>query len=252
MWRDTARFIRCAKKSFEFAPPVQEYGLAVPGAPLTAEQGERFHLVRADESAEIVPQIQSLDELAELPRGDGSAGTVACLNILQHVADPAAVAAEMIRILAPGGILLICSCTGGRAAANLDLLWRPAPHAFQRLLAPLEATLIGWQGRESDPHSLYAVGCKAPVAPKYLAGVNQFLKMFRQALSQEERAVSWVERAREWIARLSGRSTGGRARPDYYHSQFVMHAPVDGQLPHELFADCLQLDGTGSRLDLSR
>ncbi len=253
MWQDTIRFVRCAKKAFEFTPPVHEYGLAVGGAPLgSGEQGEHFRPAQPDDSADGELQVQSLDDLAQLPYQDGSAGTVACLNILQHVTDPGAVAEEMIRLLSPGGILLVCSCTGGRTATNMDLLWRPAPHAFQRLLAPLEATLVGWQGRDGDPHSLYAIGCKAPVTPKYLAGANQFLHRFRQTLAQEQRAVPWLEKTREWLARLSGRSTSGRARADYYHSQFVMHAPVDGESHHELLAGCLQPDNLGSRLDLTQ
>jgi SAM-dependent methyltransferase len=249
MWHDTIRFVRCAKKSLEFPPPVHEYGLA---ALASSEQGEHLCPADLDEPADCESRFQSLDDLAQLPYQDGSAGTVACLNVLQHVADPGAVAEEMIRLLAPGGIFLVCSCTGGRTPANMGLLWRPAPHAFQRLLAPLEATLIGWQGREGDPHSLYGLGCKAPVTPIYLAGVNQFLSHFRQALTQEQRAVPWLERAREWLARLSGRSTSGRARTDYYHSQFVMHAPVDARFHHDLLANCLQPDNIGSRLDLTQ
>jgi SAM-dependent methyltransferase len=253
MWHDTIRFVRCAKDAFELPAPVHEFGLNALGAPLVTTEEPGSHLPEpSDDGPEDVSRIQPLDEMAQLPYQDGCAGTVACLNVLQHVTDPAAVAAEMIRLLAPGGILLVCSCTGGRSGANADLLWRPAPHAFQKLLAPLEATLIGWQGREGDPHSIYALGCKAPVSPKYLAGANRFLRDFRQTLAREQQAVPWLEKAREWLARISGRPTTGRARADYYHSQFVMHAPLDAQLHHDVLANCLQMPQLGSRIDLTQ
>ena len=253
MWHDTNRFIRCVKEAFEFPSPVHEYGLDIADAPLaTIERTEPVRPHGACDPAANGPQLHPLDESAKLPHEDGSAGTVACLNIFQHVADPAAVAHEMIRVLTPGGVFLACSCTGGLPANNVHLLWRPAPHAFQRLLAPLEATLIGWQGREGDPHSIYAIGCKAPVTPRFLAGVNQFLTTFRQALARQQHAVPWIETAREWLARISGRPSTGRGRADYYHSQFFMHAQVDAQFQHDALVDCLQLGKIGVRLDLTR
>ncbi|MHB8900349.1 MAG: class I SAM-dependent methyltransferase [Thermoguttaceae bacterium] len=252
MWHDTRRFVRCAKEAFDFPPPVHEYGLAAAGQPLVAPRSETAPRPRdLGESPDKAPHLQPLEELAELPHDDGSVGTVACLNIFQHVTDPGTVAREMIRVLAPGGVFLVCSCTGGQGVDNSDLLWRPAPHAFQRLLAPLEATLIGWQGREGNPHSIYAIGCKAPVTPLFLAGTNQFLKTFRQSLASRQRATPWTEKARQWISQICGRPTTGRGRADYYHFQFFMHAQVDAQFQHDLLANCLQIDKIGGRLDLS-
>lgn len=252
MWHDTIRFVRCVKHAFELPPPVHEYGLASLGTPFVT--GDRHVDTAGDsnDSVDGVSHVQPLDDLAHLAQKDGCAGTVACLNVLQHVTDPGAVAAEMIRLLAPGGILLVCSCIGGRSAADANVLWRPAPHAFQKLLAPLEATLIGWQGREGDPHSIYALGCKAPVPPPYFAGANQFLKGFRQALDRERLAVPWFMKARDWLARLAGRTTTGRAQRDYYLSQFVLHAPVEQGFRHELLANCLQMPKAGSRIDLTQ
>ena len=251
MWQDTIRFVRCVKNTVELPLPVHEFGANASGTPLVPpEVREKSKFEPESKAVEGGPRVQPIEDMASLPFRDNCAGTVACLNILQHVTDPGAVAGEMIRLLKPGGILLVCSCTAGRTAANPDLLWRPAPHAFQKLLASLEATLVGWQGREGDPHSIYALGCKAPVNADYVAGANRFLRSFRKALAREQRAVPWLEKAREWLARLSGRVTSGRARSDYYRTQFVMHTPVDGQFQHEVLANCLELSQSGSRLDL--
>lgn len=48
-----------------------------------------------------------LGEMSHLPLPDGGVGCVVCNMVLHHAADPAAVLAEIRRVLAPGGILLL-------------------------------------------------------------------------------------------------------------------------------------------------
>lgn len=248
MWHDTMRFVRCVRQTFDLQGPVHEYGTASAAAALAAGRPP------ADaDNATAAPgrcdETHSFDDLAHLPFAGGCAATVACLNVLQHAAEPGAVVAEMIRLLAPGGVLLLCICTGGRQRDS-GLLWRPAPHAFQTLLAPLEATLIGWQGPEEDPHSIYAIGAKAPVAPAFLASANRFLRDFREALDHDRQAVTWTERVLQWLVRWSGKSSNGRACRDYYQWRFVLYAPVGADFRHEMLAACFQSKSTGLRLDL--
>lgn len=48
-----------------------------------------------------------LGEMTHLPLSDGSVGCVVANMVLHHAADPAAVLAEIRRVLAPGGLLLL-------------------------------------------------------------------------------------------------------------------------------------------------
>lgn len=248
MWHDTNRFVRCVKQTFELQGPVHEYGMATAPAPFADSANQ---LPDAEDSTGVQERsnrTESLDDLAHLPFAGGSAGTVACLNVVQHTAAPGAVVAEMIRLLAPGGVLLLCSCTGERPT-DAELLWRPAPHAFQTLLAALEATLIGWQGPEGEPHSIYAIGAKAPVAPGFLASANRFLKTFQESLDHQRQSVPWLERVRAWFGRWSGKPLTGRACRHYYQWRFVLHAPIDADFRYEMLAPCLQPKKAGLRFD---
>ncbi len=248
MWHDTIRFVRCVRETFDLRGPVHEYGMATLAAPLAATGNLSADAEAEGANARRADWTESLDDLTHLPFASGTAGTVACLNVLQHAAEPGAVAAEMIRLLAPGGVLLVCSCTGGQAA-SADLLWRPAPHAFQTLTAPLDATLIGWQGPEGNPHGIYAIGAKAPVSPAFLASLNRFLRLFRESLDHDRRAVSWIERVRAWLARWSRKSATARASRDYYQWRFVLHTPLAADFRHEMLAACFEPKKIGLRLD---
>src|SRR6185436_18728119 len=60
-------------------------------------------------------------DLAALPFPDGSFSLVTCQTVLIHVADVRAALAELLRVLAPGGLLLLAEPNNlaGRAAGLL-------------------------------------------------------------------------------------------------------------------------------------
>jgi SAM-dependent methyltransferase len=60
-----------------------------------------------------------------LPLPDGSATGMLCMHVLYHVPDPAAAVAELARVRAPHGTVLIASNAAGDKA-ELDALWRAA------------------------------------------------------------------------------------------------------------------------------
>ena len=51
--------------------------------------------------------LTQADVQAGLPYPDGRFGAVVCEQLLEHVPDPEAVAREMVRVLAPGGLLVV-------------------------------------------------------------------------------------------------------------------------------------------------
>ena len=99
-----------------------------------------------DEAARLMPAIQfhQVDSLDRLPAQDAQFDCVMTFTVLQHLIDLVAsrVAAEIVRILRPGGHLLICeetdashragtvddpngTCTIGRTVGQYESLVRP-------------------------------------------------------------------------------------------------------------------------------
>jgi SAM-dependent methyltransferase len=60
------------------------------------------------EAARRFPWVQILEgDAAALPIGDGAVDAVVMLDVLEHVAEPSAVLAEVHRVLRPGGVLVL-------------------------------------------------------------------------------------------------------------------------------------------------
>jgi SAM-dependent methyltransferase len=57
------------------------------------------------------PDIRS--DITTIPVPDGSFGAVLCVSVLEHVPDPVAALAELARVLAPGGTLLLTAPFSG-------------------------------------------------------------------------------------------------------------------------------------------
>jgi hypothetical protein len=147
---------------------------------------------------------------------------------------------EMVRILSPGGTLLICVPGAATPAGRESGDWRLTPRGLERLLAGMEARLLGWQGDESFPHTLYGIGFKPPLGNAVVPGTNRFLERFPARLDLLARRIGWRRRLKESLAaRVSGRPEARRWR-DYYKLRFAVHFPIDGTLHDELPRSCLR------------
>ncbi len=91
------------------------------GARLLAEGGAREVLGVDIAQAVLEAVAPTMPESVRLAPGDvraldlqdGSFDLVVCFEVIEHVADPAAVLDELVRVLAPGGLLLISSPNRG-------------------------------------------------------------------------------------------------------------------------------------------
>lgn len=121
-------------------------------------------LVALDGSDAVVAAARNLDgvpnacvlraDLRNAPLGEGSFGFISCLGVLHHLTDPEEGFRALVRLLAPGGTLLIYLYSrptklGVRsvslaAAGALRRLTTRIPHRVTRLVsAPISAVLYG-------------------------------------------------------------------------------------------------------------
>src|SRR5919107_191601 len=82
-----------------------------------------------------------------IPLLDGSVDAVVARNCLDHVADPAAVLAEVVRVLRPGGTLILNVDVDGEATAD-------EPHVFtaEDVRRPVPPPPVERERSVADPH----------------------------------------------------------------------------------------------------
>lgn len=92
------------------------------------EQRPDFIALGLDISAGILADVQSpavVADAAALPVASGSARAVLAMHMLYHVDDLGRVLAEVVRVMAPGGVFVV-STNGRDDKAELDELWAAA------------------------------------------------------------------------------------------------------------------------------
>ncbi|MFH1922841.1 MAG: methyltransferase domain-containing protein [Planctomycetota bacterium] len=271
-------FLGSVSEAFPLAEPIYEFGYG-PGFDATGGQMPKAALPGKGHLAcrEAEPAVvERLEDLARLPFPDGAARTVIAIHALERTFEPHRAVEEMIRILAPGGILVLSSQSAAQSPESANRYWHPTPGAIQRLLAGLEATLIGWQGDDGNPHTLFGIAAKPPVAEAFFAGAGRFLDGFQKRLDEiAARAGWWPRLKRRLMEWKQGRQPGDTGVPfsqtaqrnfkaekriaisprsagSSHKAQFVLHLPVPDRLKHRLLASCLPEENLGTRLDTTQ
>jgi len=136
--------------------------LAHPAARMVAIDREEGFLddARARASARgLADRITYQQGLAEqLPFPDGHFDAVTCQTVLMHATDAAAVLAEMMRVLAPGGLLLIAEPDNLVNAVSPDRgLENPS---LEEALAQVELQMVCAKGKLALGHGDETIGSK--------------------------------------------------------------------------------------------
>ena len=88
------------------------------------------------------PGVDLIGDAHRLPFGDATVDTIVCTEVFEHLLDPPAAAREMIRVLRPGGRLVLttrfCFPLHDRPAD----FWRFTPYTLAHLFAPLRPTVV--------------------------------------------------------------------------------------------------------------
>jgi len=107
-------FLRAAPQKFQFH--------ALDTSPHMLAEAQRTY---RDEGIEA---SLHLGDVRTLPFDSGSLDVVLSAHVLEHLADPQAALSEMIRVLRPGGLLLIVGTKASPASLPIQMLWRT--HGF--------------------------------------------------------------------------------------------------------------------------
>jgi len=104
------------------------------------------------------PGVDRVERLEALAFADGWAGTVLCLNVLEHAWDFRQGMEEIRRVTAPGGLALVTTVFEFHVHAYPEDYWRFTPRAMERLLAGFPSVLFGRQGHPKTPRLVFALG----------------------------------------------------------------------------------------------
>jgi SAM-dependent methyltransferase len=222
-------FVAAAAESFRLAGPVYEFGsYIVPGQEAIGDLRPLFprcEYVGCD--MREGPGVDRIEDLGHLTLEDESVSTIICVETLEHVFEVRRAVDEMLRVLAPGGMILISTPFNFYLHNYPGDYWRLTPSCLGRLLEPLGATVVGWQGVESFPHTVFALGCKDPVPRDFAARADRFSAAFNMWLRQAAAAEPFAKKLKRWtLGRL--RSKGERRRErDYHRAEFITSCRAD-------------------------
>ena len=112
------------------------------------------HLVAFDPSSSAVVAARNLAplpntsvfqaDLHQAPFADGAFGMVVCIGVLHYVPDPAAGFRDVVRLLAPGGTLLLSVYSRPEAAGGARDLGLRAARAVRRVSPRVPHRLLRW------------------------------------------------------------------------------------------------------------
>jgi SAM-dependent methyltransferase len=223
--RDNVRaFVAAAAAEFEMPGPIYEFGsFIVPGQEAIGDLRPLFpdrEYVGCD--MREGPGVDRVEDISQLSLADESVPTIVCVETLEHVFEVRRAVDELLRVLAPGGMIVITTPFNFYLHDYPGDYWRLTPPCLQGLLAPLAATVVGSQGVEKFPHTVLALGCKAPVPGDFAARTERFIARFQAWLQAVKEAEPRGRRFKRRIVSLV-RSKGERRRErDYYDARFVV------------------------------
>jgi SAM-dependent methyltransferase len=189
-------------------------------------------------------------EMDRLPLADAAAETVLCIGTPEYGWRPYQASEEITRVLAPGGALLICASVAG-AGPEQTPYWHLTPRSAERLLVGMAATLVGWQGADPFPHTIYGIGFKPPLRGTVPEGTSRFLAGFQARLDASAARAGWHRRLKDFLTAWTQSRSRRRHRRDYNKIQFAVHLSVDPDQKHNVLESCLPDQRTGTRLDLT-
>jgi SAM-dependent methyltransferase len=171
------------------------------------------------------PGVDRVEDVSAISLPDGSAGTVLCIETFEHVFEVRRAFDEVYRVLQPGGVFVITSPLNFRIHGYPDDYWRMTPNCLRRLMSPYAVRVSGFQGHRSFPHSVMAVGIKAPAPADAAARVQKLVASYHDWLKEASARLPAAVKVRRALSQLY-RSKGERHQiAGYYSADFTIDLP---------------------------
>jgi len=236
MCEEIRAFVASAAEAFRLRGPVYRFVCGSAGD----LQRRRVLPESLGELGCVDVQVCDAAESPRLPFPDGAARTALCFGTLEFAFEPQHFVAEMTRILAPGGALLLATSPQPPEPKPMPGYWRLTPRSVERLLAGTSATIVGWRAVEAPPQRIYGIGFKPPGAA-VTRGINCFLRDFQTRLDELSPPRGRWQRLKRVLA--PSKQTDGKL-------EFTVHLRVEHNCRHDLLKDHLDDQPTGGRIDL--
>jgi len=252
--RDNVRmFVQIAAEAFALRGPIYEFG-----SYLVEGQEEQADLRPLFAGQQYIgcdmrpgPGVNRVEDLAALTLADGAAQTILCLETLEHVFEIGRAAEEMIRVLAPGGVILLAAPLDFHIHDHPSDYWRLTPSCLTRLLSPLDAQLVGWQGSARFPHTVFGIAARAPVPAGFARAAGRFVQGMQQRAAGAAAREGWQRRVKRWGASWFINKSEHVRRREYHRVEFVLDLPHGHDWRQELLQLAEAKGQTGSRIDLA-
>jgi SAM-dependent methyltransferase len=220
-------FCRLAAQTFDCPGPIVEFGsYQVEGQEDYANLRSFFPgkpYLGCD--MRLGPGVDRVEDVTAIKMGDGSAGTVLCIETFEHVFQVWRAFDEVYRILKPGGIFVITSPLNFRIHAYPDDYWRMTPSCLRRMMTPYDAKVTGYQGHDRFPHSVMALGVKGPLPGGCAHRLTTLVNTYHDWLRETETGLPIGEKLRRGLGRIY-RSKGERNQiASYYDAAFTIDGP---------------------------
>jgi SAM-dependent methyltransferase len=162
--RDHVRaFCAAAVEAFVPRAPVIEFGSRVVG-PHDANLRALFpHYEYIGCDMQTGPGVDRVEDIATTTFDADFAGTIVCVETLEHVFAVHDAFREMHRVLQPGGLLVVTVPMRFPIHNHPSDYWRMTPACIDRLASAFAFRIVGSQGCEDFPHTVYLAAVKAPV-----------------------------------------------------------------------------------------
>ena len=175
--------VQAFAESFDVQEPILEIGAhqLVAGNPLMDLRPFFPHKKYIGSDMRPGPGVDQVYDGSCLGLKDRSVGTVVTVSTVEHVFDIFGAFKEILRVLSDKGAMLVTSHMDCGIHGYPSDYWRFTPEAFYRLLEPLPARVVGYQGLSYHPHAVFALGfTEAPT--DFQMRVAQFQSRLEQCI----------------------------------------------------------------------